>query len=154
MAAARCFTELQFWQRARQWSKRIYELTQREPFLRDQRLVTQINDSSESVMSNIAEGFGRGTQGEFVLFPGYALGSLDETRSHLCAAFDRAHLTREEVRRGVSGRDRDPQDDGGLHRLDGDAEIGRQELAQDPELERSGLGALRAHDWKAAAGNV
>ncbi|MBW3541250.1 MAG: four helix bundle protein [Planctomycetes bacterium] len=36
-------------------------------------------------MSNIAEGFGRGTQGEFVQFLGFALGSADETRSHLCS---------------------------------------------------------------------
>ena len=43
-------------------------------------------------MSNIAEGFGRGTQGEFIQFIGYAIGSLDETRSHLCAAFDRQYI--------------------------------------------------------------
>ena len=47
-------------------------------------------------MSNSAEGFGRGTQGEFVMFLGYALGSLDETRSHLCAAYDREYIAREE----------------------------------------------------------
>ena len=63
---------------------------------RDQRLVVQINDSSESVMSNMAEGFGRGTQEEFVTFLGYALGSLDETQSHLTAAYDREYLGKEE----------------------------------------------------------
>lgn len=92
MAAARTFTDLQFWQRARQWSKDIFERTQQSPFARDQRLVVQINDSSESVMANMAEGFGRGTQEEFVTFLGYALGSLDETQSHLCAAYDRQYL--------------------------------------------------------------
>src|SRR5262249_12791994 len=40
----------------------------------------------------IAEGFGRGTQGEFISFLGYSLGSLNETQSHLCAAYDRAYL--------------------------------------------------------------
>lgn len=50
-------------------------------------------------MSNVAEGFGRGTQGEFVLFLGYAIGSLDETQSHLCAAYDRGYLKREEFGR-------------------------------------------------------
>lgn len=91
-----CFTELRIWQRSREWSKQIFFLTQRKPFLNDRRLVEQINDSSESVMSNIAEGFGRGTQGEFITFLGYALGSLDETRSHLCAAYDRKFLSRDE----------------------------------------------------------
>jgi four helix bundle protein len=95
MAGARAFTELQFWQRARQWSKRIFELGREKPFSLDQRLVVQINDSSESVMANMAEGFGRGTQEEFITFLGYALGSLDETQSHLCAAYDRGYLPKD-----------------------------------------------------------
>jgi four helix bundle protein len=94
MPGTRAFTELQFWQRARAWSREIFQLTQQAPFSRDQRLVVQINDSSESVMSNMAEGFGRGTQEEFITFLGYALGSLDETRSHLIAAYDRGYLAR------------------------------------------------------------
>jgi four helix bundle protein len=55
------FTDLLIWQRARAWSKAIFRHTQRAPFKTDRRLGVQINDSSESVMSNIAEGFGRGT---------------------------------------------------------------------------------------------
>ncbi len=99
MAAARAFTELLFWQRARKWSADIFERTRQSPFNRDQRLVVQVNDSSESVMSNMAEGFGRGTQAEFITFLGYALGSLDETQSHLCAAYDRGYLDKEEFER-------------------------------------------------------
>jgi four helix bundle protein len=95
MPAARSFTDLQFWQRARQWSKDIWQLTQNHPFARDQRLVVQINDLSESVMANMAEGFGRGTQEEFITFLGYAIGSLDETQSHLCAAYDRSYVDKE-----------------------------------------------------------
>jgi four helix bundle protein len=94
MPAARSFTDLQFWQRARQWSKDIYQFTQEPSFARDQRLVV-LNDSSESVMANMAEGFGRGTQEEFITFLGYAIGSLDETQSHLCAAYDRAHIDKD-----------------------------------------------------------
>jgi four helix bundle protein len=89
------FTDLLIWQRARQWSKEVFQQTQREPFCRDRRLVEQINDSTESVMSNIAEGFGRGTQGEFITFLGYSLGSLNESQSHLCAAYDRQYLGKE-----------------------------------------------------------
>ncbi len=94
--AAKTFSELLIWQRARKWSKAIYLLTRRPAFKADRRLVAQINDSSASVMANIAEGFGRGTQGEFVLFLGYALGSLNETQSHLTVAYDREYVTREE----------------------------------------------------------
>jgi four helix bundle protein len=96
MSAAKVFTDLLIWKRARAWSKRIFQRTRLEPFSRDRRLVEQVNDSSESVMANIAEGFGRGTQGEFVTFLGYAIASLNETQSHLCAAYDRDYLSRQE----------------------------------------------------------
>jgi len=92
MPGVQSFTDLKCWQEARLWSKMIFQQTKTQPFARDRRLVEQINDSSESVMSNIAEGFGRGTQAELILFLGYALGSLDETRSHLVAAYDREFI--------------------------------------------------------------
>ena len=96
MSGANKFTDLRFWQRSRQWSKEIFFLTKRSPFAADRRLVSQINDSSESVMANIAEGFGRGTQGEFIQFIGYALGSLNETQAHLTAAYDREYISKDE----------------------------------------------------------
>ena len=96
MAGVQNFTDLHFWQRARQWSKAISQLTRRAAFREDRRLVDQINDSSESIGANIAEGFGRGTQGEFIQFLGYANGSLNETQSHLCASYDREYITKDE----------------------------------------------------------
>jgi four helix bundle protein len=90
------FTDLLIWQRARKWSKAIYQHTQTGRFTSDHRLIAQINDSSASVMANIAEGFGRGTQGEFIQFLGYSLGSLNETQSHLTVAYDREYVPREE----------------------------------------------------------
>ncbi len=96
MAGVRNFTDLKFWQRSRQWSKSIFQFTKNAPFRSDKRLVIQINDSSSSVVANIAEGFGRGTQGEFVQFIGYAIGSLNETQAHLCVAYDREYLTRDQ----------------------------------------------------------
>ena len=47
-------------------------------------------------MANIAEGFGRGTQNEFVLFLGYSIGSLNETQSHLTSAYDREYLAKDD----------------------------------------------------------
>lgn len=96
MAGVRVFTDLRIWQQSRQWSKDIFWKTQEERFKSDRRLVAQINDSSESVMANIAEGFGRGTQGEFIQFLGYAIGSLNESQSHLCAAYDRGYLSQDD----------------------------------------------------------
>ncbi|MCE9552661.1 MAG: four helix bundle protein [Planctomycetes bacterium] len=76
MSGVSNFTDLLIWQKARQWSKVIFQHTKHSLFSSDRRLVVQVNDSSESVMSNIAEGFGRGTQGEFLVFLGYAIASL------------------------------------------------------------------------------
>ena len=108
MSGVRAFNELHCWQEARSLSRDIYQRTKAKSFAEDRRLVVQINDSSESVMANIAEGFGRGTQGEFIQFLGYALGSLDETRSHLVAAYDRQYLTKTDYealfRRGIAIR--------------------------------------------------
>src|SRR5260370_40494569 len=96
MSGAKRFTDLIIWQKARDWSKTIFHATKKEPYCRDFKLVVQINDSSESIMSNIAESFGRETQAQFITFLGYALGSLDETQSHLSAAYDREFLSRED----------------------------------------------------------
>ncbi|MFO0808517.1 MAG: four helix bundle protein [Gemmataceae bacterium] len=90
------FTDLLIWQRARQWQKAIFPHTEHGRFAADRRLVEQINASSASVMANIAEGFGRGTQGEFVQFLGYAIGSLNETQSHLTVAYDRGYVGRDD----------------------------------------------------------
>jgi four helix bundle protein len=95
MAGVSLFTDLVFWKRARAWSKAIFEHTEQGRFAKDERLVVQVNDSSDSVVANIAEGFGRGTQGEFVMFLGYALGSLNETQAHLCVAYDRRYIDRD-----------------------------------------------------------
>ncbi len=96
MSGVKVFTDLLIWQRARRWSKQIFRRTESGRFARDRRLVIQINDSSESVTANIAEGFGRGTQAEFIVFIGYSLGSLNETQSHLCTAYDRNYLAKED----------------------------------------------------------
>ena len=96
MGGANSFLELKCWQAARAFSKRIFFLTKRYAFAKDRRLVEQVNDSSESVFANIAEGFGRGTQSEFITFLGYAIGSLDETQAHLCAAYDREYISQVE----------------------------------------------------------
>ena len=95
MTGIKCFTDIRAWQRARQWSKEIFQRTRGKLFAEDRRLVAQINDSSASVMANIAEGFRRGTQGELIQFLGYSIGSLNETQSHLCVAYDREYIDRD-----------------------------------------------------------
>jgi four helix bundle protein len=56
MAGVRVFTDLLFWQKARQLSKLIFQETRKPPFSGDRRLVEQINDSSASVMATSRRG--------------------------------------------------------------------------------------------------
>lgn len=53
------FEDLRVWQKARQFSVAIYRTSGRGPFARDFGLRDQIRRAAVSVMSNIAEGFGR-----------------------------------------------------------------------------------------------
>jgi four helix bundle protein len=90
------FEELQAWQMARELTKRIYVITRRPDFKRDFRFCAQIRSASISIGSNIAEGFERGTQQEFIRFLTIARGSCAEVRSQLYTALDVGYITNEE----------------------------------------------------------
>ncbi|HYT59189.1 MAG TPA: four helix bundle protein [Haliangiales bacterium] len=92
MATVKCFEELQVWQEARQLVRDIYKATRRPPFARDFRLCSQIQSAATSTMSNIAEGFERGSKKEFIQFLNIAKGSNGETRSPLYVALDQEYI--------------------------------------------------------------
>ena len=93
MATIKAFEDIEAWQKARQFCKEIYKLTQEGSFAKDFSLRDQINRSSGSIMDNIAEGFERGSKNEFIQFLSYSKGSAGETRSQLHRAFDRNYIT-------------------------------------------------------------
>lgn len=91
------FEELEVWQEARKVASSVYKLTFNEKFKKDFSLVDQIRRSAISVMANIAEGFHRGSNREFVKFLGYSRGSLAEIISHLYVALDRNYINENEM---------------------------------------------------------
>ena len=95
MATIEKFEDLIAWQKARQFAHEVYELTCLDKFSRDFSLVDQIRRSSGSVMDNIAEGFERGGNKEFVHFLFISKSSLAETKSQLYRAFDRKYILKE-----------------------------------------------------------
>jgi four helix bundle protein len=129
MAGARRFTDLRIWREARAWAKSIFVHTRQPQFRQDRRLVAQINASAASVMANIAEGFGRGTQGEFITFLGYAIGTLNETQSHLVAAYDRQYIPRDDFGREFQHGTDIRKGNRELHRLDGKTRLRRETYA-------------------------
>ena len=83
-------------QKARELSKKIYPITQRGEFKYDTRFVQQIRASAGSIMDNIAEGFERTGNKEFLNFLYIAKGSCGEVRSQLIRANDLGYMTKEE----------------------------------------------------------
>lgn len=86
------FEDLIAWQKARQLTKQIYLCTAKGDFSKDFGLRDQIRRASVSVMSNVAEGFDRGSHGEFHHFLVIAKGSCAEVRSQLYIANDVGYL--------------------------------------------------------------
>ncbi len=82
------FEDLEIWISARKLCKRIRILTRATSFKEDFALKNQILGSSGSVMDNIAEGFERDGNKEFINFLYIAKASLGETRSQVHRSFD------------------------------------------------------------------
>ena len=92
------FEEIESWKRARRIVNQIYNLTDQREFYKDFSLKDQIRRSSVSIMSNIAEGFEREGNKEFVSFLSVAKGSCAETLSQLYIALDRDYISDKEFR--------------------------------------------------------
>ncbi len=90
--AAESFEELHVYQRARELTNGIYTATRQGSFARDYGLVDQIRRAGVSIMSNIAEGFERGSTTEFIQFLYIAKGSCGEMRAQLAIVSDQGYL--------------------------------------------------------------
>jgi four helix bundle protein len=82
------FREMKIWQRSRLLVKEIYLLTQNFPSGEKFGLTAQIQRSSVSIPSNIAEGSGRGTNKEFARFLDIAYSSAYELETQVILAND------------------------------------------------------------------
>ena len=98
MATFNRFEDIFAWQKARILCKLINQLTEKQKFSLDFKLISQIKGSSGSAMDNIAEGFERGGNKEFIQFLYISKGSAGETRSQLYRALDNNYITEEEFK--------------------------------------------------------
>ncbi len=92
MAAFGRFEDIQAWQKARETTKRVYEMTTNGEFARDFGLRDQLRRSCVSVMANIAEGSARHSDKEFANFLNIARASVAESQSHLYVARDLGYI--------------------------------------------------------------
>ena len=86
------FEDAEIWQAARMLVKAVYQATTQGAFARDFGLRDQIQRAAVSVMSNIAEGFERGSNREFRQFLFVAKASAGEVRSLLYVAHDLGYI--------------------------------------------------------------
>lgn len=92
MATIQRFEDLKVWKKAREVTKEVYAITSDSQFARDFGLKDQIRRSSVSVMANIAEGFARRTDRDFLYFLNISRSSAAEVQSHLYIALDQGYL--------------------------------------------------------------
>ena len=92
MAGVREHTELDAWKLSDDLATRIREVIDRPAFGRHPALREQIEDAAESPPANIAEGFDRGSNKEFIQFLVIARGTVSEVRSLAYAGTDIGHL--------------------------------------------------------------
>ena len=93
MAKIKRFEEIESWKRARNLANEIYRLTSTGRFARDFGLKDQMRRASVSILSNIAEGFERGGDQEFLQFLAVAKGSCGELRAQLYVALDQNYCS-------------------------------------------------------------
>jgi len=93
MATVKRFEELIVWQKARMLNMQIIAISNLPAYERERRLRDQIRGSSGSIMDNIAEGFGRMGNREFVNFLLIANGSAMEVRSQLTRSLDHGYIS-------------------------------------------------------------
>lgn len=93
MATIERFEDVKAWQLARELCKQINRYTLNGAFSKDFKLIGQIKGSSGSVMDNIAEGFERGGNKEFIQFLSISKGSAGEVKSQLYRALDNDYIT-------------------------------------------------------------
>ncbi|HEX9252334.1 MAG TPA: four helix bundle protein [Ignavibacteriaceae bacterium] len=89
------FEDLQVWKDSRILVKSIYQLTANGKFNKDFGLREQIQRASVSIMNNIAEGFERNNNKEYIKFLGYSKGSAGEVRSMLYVATDLGYISQD-----------------------------------------------------------
>jgi len=103
MAKIERFEDMLSWQKARELTRHVYKHSKQGDFAKDFELRGQMRSASVSVMSNIAEGFERGGDKEFLQFLSIAKGSCGEMRSQLYVALDQSYITEAEFNNLYTG---------------------------------------------------
>jgi four helix bundle protein len=98
MATAKSFEELDVWKNGKKFTVLIYKVTNSKTFSSDFSLRDLLRRASVSIISNIAEGFERNGNKEFIRFLKIAKGSAGEIRAQLYIAFELDYISNSEFK--------------------------------------------------------
>ncbi len=90
------FEDIEAWQEARKLVNRIYSLLGVAGLKKDYSLADQTRRTAISIMANIAEGFSRHSDKEFIQFLFIAMSSSAEVQSHLYIALNQGYIDKEQ----------------------------------------------------------
>ena len=94
------FEHIDAWQEARKLVRMVYDVIKKSPrFRKDFRLVNQVQDAAISAMSNIAEGFARRSNREFIQFLFISKSSAAEVQSEFYVALDQEYVNQDDFER-------------------------------------------------------
>jgi four helix bundle protein len=96
MATITRFEDIEAWQLGRELKRLLYQCSKAGEFAKDYALRDQIRRAAISITSNIAEGFEREGNREFIQFLSTSKGSCAEVQDHLYTALDQEYLTQEQ----------------------------------------------------------
>ena len=88
--------ELKIWQRSMDFWRAVNTILDRPGLLRDGRLRSQLSDATDSIVSNIVEGFAQSSDKGFARYLVTSKGSAAEARARLLLACERQYITRDE----------------------------------------------------------
>ena len=92
MSKIQKFEDILAWQKARELTREIYTHARAGLFAKDFGLRDQVQRAAVSIMGNVAEGFDRGGDKEFIQFLSISKGSCGEVKSHLYLALDQQYV--------------------------------------------------------------
>ena len=92
MSKIQKFEDVLAWQKARELTREIYTHAKAGLFAKDFGLRDQVQRAAVSIMGNVAEGFDRGGDKEFIQFLSISKGSCGEVKSHLYVALDQQYV--------------------------------------------------------------
>jgi four helix bundle protein len=99
VATIQRFQDIEAWQKVRELTRAVYACSSSGAFSKDFGLRDQIRRACVSIMSNIPEGFERGSKTEFLQFLSIAKGSTGEAEAQLYVALDQEYVAQEKFDR-------------------------------------------------------